>query len=286
MAPDRIPIGRFSLITRLSPKALRLYDDRGLLVPEGKDLCSGYRYYSGAQIARGVSIKTLCGLGFSLSEIGILLEAKDRHNSTMIRDLFIKRRREIGQEVARLQQIEAILESEAASLEMIYMSLNEPLVKDIPALRIVGKKGTGPYSETISRLMPALCSQIFSEENQRNGLRVTGPFMTLYYDSEYRERDATMECAAPVTGRIVLSDPDMEVRTLPGGKCISLIHKGPYAGLHEAWSRIGAYAEEREFVFCGNHREVYLSDPDEVSEEELLTELQIPIDLTARKPDP
>jgi DNA-binding transcriptional MerR regulator len=35
MAFDRIPIGKFS---RLSPNALRLYDDRGLLVPEVKDL--------------------------------------------------------------------------------------------------------------------------------------------------------------------------------------------------------------------------------------------------------
>lgn len=50
----------------------------------------------------------------------------------------------------------------------------------------------------------------------------------------------------------------MEVTTLMGGKCLSLIHKGSYTKLHEAWSRIGAYAEEREFVACSYHREVYL----------------------------
>jgi effector-binding domain-containing protein len=153
-----------------------------------------------------------------------------------------------------------------------------------PARRIVGKKGNGPYSETIYQLMPGLCSQIFSEENQKNGLKVTGPFMTLYYDSEYREKDATVECVAPITGRIVLSDPEMEVRTLPGGKVLSLIHKGSYNTLHEAWSRIGAYAEEREFVPNGLHREVYLSDPNLVSEKDLLTKLQIPVEITARKP--
>jgi len=283
MAFDRIPIGKFSLITRLSPKALRLYDDRGLLVPEIKDLCTGYRYYTGAQIPQGVSIKTLCGLGFSLCEIDILLTAKGEHDTGTILELFEKRRGEIRSEVQRLQQIEAILANEKASLESIYMSLNEPLIKDIPSQRIVGKKGTGPYSDTISRLMPALCGQIFSEENQKNGLKVTGPFMTLYHDCEYREKDATMECAAPITGRIVLSDPEMEVRTLPGGKVLSLIHKGPYSKLHEAWSRIGAYAEEREFIANGLHREVYLNDPNIVSEKELLTELQIPVDLATGK---
>ena len=283
MAFDRIPIGKFSLITRLSPKALRLYDDRGLLVPEVKDLCTGYRYYTGTQIPRGVSIKTLCGLGFSLCEIDVLLTAKAEHDTATINELFSRRRGEIRSEVQRLQQVEAILANEAASLESIYMSLNEPLIKDVPPQRIVGKKGTGAYGETISRLMPRLCSQIFSEENQRNGLKVTGPFMTLYHDCEYREKDATMECVAPITGRIVLSDPDMEVRTLPGGKVLSLIHKGSYNKLHEAWSRIGAYAEEREFVPNGPHREVYLNDPNTVGEEELLTELQIPVDMAARK---
>lgn len=281
MALDRIPIGKFSLITRLSQKALRYYDDRGLLVPEQKDICTGYRYYTGAQIPRGVSIRTLCGLGFSLSEIDVLLAAKAGRDTATIAEMFSRRRGEIRSEVQRLQQIEAILADEAASLESIYMSAHEPLIRDLPAQRILAKKGTGPYSETISRLMPELCSQLSSEENRKNGLRVTGPPMTLYLDNEYREKDATMEVALPIAGRIVLSDPAMEVRTLPAEKVLSLIHKGSYATLHEAWSRIGAYAEEREFVFNGCHREVYLNDPNTVSEEDLLTELQIPVDLAA-----
>jgi len=133
--------------------------------------------------------------------------------------------------------------------------------------------------------MPDLCGQLLSEENQKNGPKVTGPFMTLYHDCEYREKDATMECVAPITGRIALSDPAMEVRILPGGKVLSLIHKGSYNKLHEAWSRIGAYAEEKEYVPNGLHREVYLNDPNIVSEEELLTGLQIPVDTAAQKND-
>ena len=102
--------------------------------------------------------------------------------------------------------------------------------------------------------------------------------MTLYLDREYREKDATMEVAIPVAGKVVLSDPAMEVKTLPGGRFLTLVHRGPYSRLHEAWSRIGAYAQEHGFVQAGPHREIYLNDPREVSEEELLTELQIPGD--------
>lgn len=283
MAPDQIPIGRFSLITRLSPKALRLYDERGLLVPATKDIATGYRYYTGRQIATGVSIKELCGIGFSLGEIGTILAAKEAGDGGTIRELFRKRQGAIRSEVLRLQQIEAILERSDASLEMMFMSHNEPVVKENVPLRVIGKRGTGTYAETISILMKDLCGQIFSEENMRNGLRVTGPFMTIYHDCEYREKDALMECAAPVTGKVAVSDPAFEVHTLPGGTTLSLIHKGPYSLLHTAWSRIGAYAEEREFKITGPHRELYLNDPCTVAEEELLTELQIPIDTTTRR---
>jgi effector-binding domain-containing protein len=278
MAIDQIPIGRFSLITRLSQKALRLYDERGLLVPQEKDSFTRYRYYTGSQIARGVSIKTLCELGFPLNEIESLLSAKENNDTGMIQGLFTKRRTEIRSEVSRLQEIEAILENRDASLELIYMSQNEPLIKEIVPLRILGKRGTGTYSETITRLMTGLCTQLSSEENQRNGLKIAGPFMTLYHDCEYKEKDADMECIVPITGRCSVSDPSMEIRTLTGGKFLTLLYKGPYTGLFGAWARIRAFAEERDFVAVGPQREMYLNDPHMVAAEELLTELQIPID--------
>ena len=52
MTVDQIPIGRFSVVTSLSLKALRYYDEKGILVPKAKDPFTGYRYYTGDQIAR------------------------------------------------------------------------------------------------------------------------------------------------------------------------------------------------------------------------------------------
>ena len=92
MTTDQIPIGKFSLITRLTQKALRFYDDRGLLVPGAKDIITGYRYYNSSQIARGVTIKALCVLGFSLDEVSSLIAAKQSGELDKIRALFEKRR--------------------------------------------------------------------------------------------------------------------------------------------------------------------------------------------------
>jgi DNA-binding transcriptional MerR regulator len=53
MSSKAISIGRFSQITRLTQKALRLYDERGLLKPSIKDPVTGYRYYALSQIENG-----------------------------------------------------------------------------------------------------------------------------------------------------------------------------------------------------------------------------------------
>src|ERR687894_1520910 len=66
-------IGEFSKLSRVSVKALRLYDELGLLKPASVDQFSGYRYYSAEQLPRLNRILVLKELGFSLEQIGQLL---------------------------------------------------------------------------------------------------------------------------------------------------------------------------------------------------------------------
>jgi DNA-binding transcriptional MerR regulator len=73
-------IGEFARRSRLSPKALRLYDELGLLPPSRVEDVSGYRYYEAAQLERARMISTLRQLGVSLATIKELLEL-DPHES-------------------------------------------------------------------------------------------------------------------------------------------------------------------------------------------------------------
>ena len=45
-----MPIGRFSRLTGVGVKALRHYDEVGLLVPAAVDDETGYRFYSADQV--------------------------------------------------------------------------------------------------------------------------------------------------------------------------------------------------------------------------------------------
>jgi DNA-binding transcriptional MerR regulator len=67
-------IGEFARRSRLSPKALRLYDGLGLLSPARVDELSGYRYYESGQLQQARLISTLRQVGVPLSTIRELLE--------------------------------------------------------------------------------------------------------------------------------------------------------------------------------------------------------------------
>jgi len=72
-----VPIGRFSKMTRLSVKALRHYDELGLLVPTVVDPSSGYRYYTYAQANRAEAIRVLRSLDMPLEDVREALAADD-----------------------------------------------------------------------------------------------------------------------------------------------------------------------------------------------------------------
>jgi MerR family regulatory protein len=54
-----MPIGRFSRLTGVGVKALRHYDEIGLLVPAAVDDETGYRFYSGEQVQTAEAIRAL-----------------------------------------------------------------------------------------------------------------------------------------------------------------------------------------------------------------------------------
>jgi len=64
-----LSIGEFSQVTRLSVKALRLYHEKGILVPGSVNLRSKYRYYGSRDVERALIVRRLRELGFSLQEI-------------------------------------------------------------------------------------------------------------------------------------------------------------------------------------------------------------------------
>ncbi len=70
---EEVSIGEFARRSRLSVKALRLYDEMGVLVPARVDAASGYRYYDRAQLEQARLVAMLRQLDLPLAAIKELL---------------------------------------------------------------------------------------------------------------------------------------------------------------------------------------------------------------------
>ncbi|HEY1205267.1 MAG: GyrI-like domain-containing protein [Bryobacteraceae bacterium] len=74
-------------------------------------------------------------------------------------------------------------------------------------------------------------------------------------------------------------DPPVEVKleTLKEGRCVQVLHTGPYADEPATVARMKAFAEDKGLSFAGAHHEIYLSDPRRVAPEKLRTILRMPV---------
>ena len=75
-----LQIGSVAERTGLSIRTLRHYDEVGLVRPSGRSV-GGFRLYTVDDVARLLLIRRMKPLGFSLEEMGALLETADAHRT-------------------------------------------------------------------------------------------------------------------------------------------------------------------------------------------------------------
>jgi len=85
---DQMNIGEFARRSRLSAKALRLYDELGLLPPARVDEDSGYRFYEPGQLKRARLIAALRQLQVPLAEIKAILPLEPAQAGERLRQLW------------------------------------------------------------------------------------------------------------------------------------------------------------------------------------------------------
>lgn len=108
MAQQHISIGYFSSQTGLSVRALRLYDEVGLLKPAFVVEHNKYRYYQSEQIELAKQIKTYRENDLPLEQIKHILEQPESTQQTLEQHLERLRERLIQQQTL-IGQVERLL---------------------------------------------------------------------------------------------------------------------------------------------------------------------------------
>jgi DNA-binding transcriptional MerR regulator len=261
-------IGEFSKITGLTVKTLRYYHERGLLTPAWVDQQTGYRFYGPTQVEKARVINQLREMEFSLDEIDAILRDCDVEANLL--DFLERQKTELEGRVRRYRDIVAcldklILHEKEARITMqkstfvVEEKMLEPML--IAAVRMKGK-----YSD---------CGKGFARIGRKFGRHIVGKCLLLHHDTEYRE-EADFEACFPIRqGKDV---DGISVRELPGGRCVSLLHKGPYEELGRSYAKILEFIKEKRYEVILPTREIYVKGPGMIfrgNPKNYLTEIQM-----------
>jgi len=188
------------------------------------------------------------------------------------------RRRAVQEEIGRLRRVERVLSSADPLKEMFRMSLTEWTIKEIAPLRVISARTKGTYAEVTGSRIEVLCREIASPENRSAGVKVSGTVISICYAGDEDGSDCDVEVALPVTGAVTVRDPAVGVRVLPGCRALSVLYRGPYENLPLAHRQVREYLDAHGLSQTGPEREVYLNDPAQVAAEDLMTEIQYPVE--------
>jgi DNA-binding transcriptional MerR regulator len=261
-------IGEFSRISGLSVKTLRFYHERGLLAPACVDGESGYRYYGQAQLERARVIVRLRELEFALDEIATILAGHEDEGEIL--DLLANQQRLLEERSRRCRDLAAalanIIRREKEARDSMSTTTFEVVEKDLDKVLIAGVRMKGKYSE---------CGQGFAKIGRAFGRYIAGKCFLLHYDCEYHE-EADFEACFPISRAKQVDG--ISVRDLPGGRCVALLHQGPYEELGRSYAKVLAYAKHKGYEVVLPTREVYIKGPGMIfrgNPKNYLTEIQM-----------
>jgi AraC family transcriptional regulator len=143
---------------------------------------------------------------------------------------------------------------------------------------VLGMRKRGPY-RNIAVMIPEICQ--FATQN---GIQMIGQPMYICHETSPeeamkadKENNADVEVAVPIAQRGKESE-EITCYELPAAKMAKIVHKGPYQAETATYLKLFAWLEKNKKTVVGPMREIYLNDPHEVPEEELLIEIFAPIE--------
>lgn len=266
---DPITAGRFAQLTLLSPKALRIYADRGLLVPERIDPANGYRLYGGDQVSRGWLIGLLRSADLSLDQIGAILDGPESGAVERL-DAAVAtvRRRHAAQQLV-LDRARLHLQQ-----EMIMTGPHDPAVATTPSPVISSLARDTATLSVLRRMRPEEMDDVIGAEVRRlrayaeaHGLSVAGDPYGVFHASITDDADGPLEITLPVDALTEIdaaTDPDLTSRRATGGLVAQRYAEGAetdFPAVLALYDEVHSWIVDHGGVPVGPPREVWHNSP-------------------------
>jgi len=265
-----VPIGRFSKMVRLSVKALRHYDEQGLLSPAVVDPSSGYRYYTYSQANRAEAIRILRSLDMPLEQIHEVLAVDDPE---LVAKHLEMHREVLDERLERHRRMLSFLERLISRKEGVMPY--EVQVKEVPTQHVVAVRKHTSLARIGQDIQDGF-GQIWGAIGPR-GIAPAGPPFLVMDEVIDEETEGDVEICVPVPERFE-SAGGVTVREVEGVTAATTVHRGPYDQIGPAYHTLTGWIQEHGHEVAGPPREVYLTDPQETPDPaDYLTEVVFPI---------
>jgi DNA-binding transcriptional MerR regulator len=267
-----LPIGEFARRTRLTAKALRIYDRVDLLRPASVDQANGYRRYDPGQVRTGQLIALLRGADVSLTDIRLILADLAAGG-----ELALDR---LSRLVADVNRRHADRKTLIGHIQAILKEGEDPMfpiaTRNVPARRVMSIQRRLHGHETDDFVREAKAA--FTAH--LDAARATGPFTLIFHGPVNAEDDgpleATLGCPEDVAPTALIG-----IRTEPA-------HEEAYTTITKAQWAYPAILAAYDAVACSPEvtarpgarlscREVYLTEPDETNEHDPICDIAYPL---------
>ncbi|MFE0335239.1 MerR family transcriptional regulator, partial [Streptomyces sp. NPDC058955] len=250
MHKDLITIGELAARTRLSPKALRLYGDRGLLPPARIDPRTGVRRYGLAQVERARRIALLRAAGLPLARIAAVLDAG---GGDAVRLLTAYGREQEAAHAARRSALAYARDVLAGGGTRRYAVAE----RDVPEQKVLFTRRHVIATELPGFLAEA--GELLLAHLRRTGACLSGPLFAVHHGLVGEDSDGPVEVCAPTRNEVEPADR-VGVRVEPAHReaytALTMRPEG-HPAMAAAHDAVGAWLAEHGHARDGSDREVY-----------------------------
>lgn len=245
MDDKHLRAGEFGAAGRLSPKALRLYAEQGLLVPAWVDPATGYRHYTPDQLPRARLIARLRGLGLPLARIGFLADLTPQARALELRGWLRTQRNRLDERAAVVEAIDRSHE-DAALIAAV-------AVRHVPATKVVCRSrqvDAGALPDLIAAGQRDIRAHL-----RDSGLPYDGRMRVCFQDLVTPDSGGVVEVAVACTGPAEPVD-DLYIRLIPAHTDAYLPVPAPledYPLILRVYDAVAAWTDTRAGVTCTGH---------------------------------
>lgn len=267
---DRLlTIGVFARRSRLSPKALRLYAERGVLAPAHVDEENGYRRYAESQLETARLVASLRRLEMPLVDVAAVVAAPDDQRAELVERYWAT----VEQRFAAQRELVAHLRNRLAGAEGGY-DMYEIAERDVPEQLFLTEQRHVVVQELPEWIGSSVGRLLESAESLGGP---AGPTTVIYHGEVNEDSDGPVEVCVPIS-----SGPagDVPSRVEPAHReAYTRITKAQveFPQILSAYEAVDGWIRSEGKTMTGSPREVYFADWDAAGPNDEVCDIAFPV---------